>query len=178
MELLEKENITVPHYVQPKFLSFIITVHDKEEKKDENANEHPAKRLDASTSETPQSKSDSKNDVAQMPSQNEEKQNGNLPNIMDVKSISKPQLPELKEVQSFGSVDLIPVSSTSVSELKVHEKPVKNFVEITPLPNKKTDKTHSNSESPCELVQLKEKQTKIQGMFLLSSSISSVQINK
>lgn len=167
MELLEKENITVPHYVQPKFLSFIITVHDKEEKKDENANEHPAKRLDASTSETPQSKTDSKNDVAQIPSQNEEKQNGNLPNIMDVKSISKPQLPELKEVQSFGSVDLIPVSSTSVSDLKVHEKPVKNFVEITPLPNKQTDKTHSKSESPCELVQLKEKPTNIQGMLFV-----------
>lgn len=123
--------------------------------------------MEASASETPQSKTDSKNDVAQKASQNEEKQNGNLPNIMDVKSISKPQLPELKEVQSFGSVDLIPVSSTSVSDIKVHEKPVKNFVEITPLPNKQTDKTHSKSESSCELVQLKEKQTNIQGMFFV-----------
>lgn len=65
-------------------------------------------------------------------------------------------LPELKEVQSFGSVDLIPVTNQSKPELKVHEKPVNNFVEITPLVNKPNENALSQSDKLCELDQLNE----------------------
>lgn len=55
-------------------------------------------------------------------------------------------LSELKEVQSFGSVDLIPVSNTAKQDPKVHEKPVKNFVEITPLISAQNDDISKKSD--------------------------------
>lgn len=67
----------------------------------------------------------------------------------------KPQsntLSELKEVQSFGSVDLIPVSNATKQDPKVHEKPVRNFVEITPLISAQNeDISKKSDDAPAQL---------------------------
>lgn len=167
--MLQKANIDVPHFTKPKLLSFIITVHDSKEN-DENENKSSEQKManakTKGTSET--SQSNAKNEVIQTQAQQDEQQsngstNANLPNNVDGKAAAKPKLPELKEVQSFGSVDLIPVSNSSVPELKVHEKPVKNYVEITPLPSSQNDKVISKPEITCDLVPLKEQPNNIQG---------------
>lgn len=162
VEQLEKANIKVPHFVGPKLLSFIITVHESQAN-DENENANIENKTDNSTRtvcETSQSKPENKTELIQKKSQNDTESNGHT----DVDSLKKSDgtsnppniLPEIKEVQSFGSVDLIPVSSSSVPELKVHEKPVKNFVEITPLPSNQTENVHSKPEKTGDLIQSKE----------------------
>lgn len=171
VELLEKANIKVPHFVGPKLLSFIITVHESQAN-DENENANIENKTDISTRtvcEKSQSKPENENELIQKKSQNDTESNGHtdvdLLKKSNGTSINQPNiLPEIKEVQSFGSVDLIPVSSSSVIELKVHEKPVKNFVEITPLPSNQSENVHSKPEKTGDLVQSKE-QANHQGMF-------------
>lgn len=167
LELLEKANIKVPHFVKPKLLSFIITVHDSKEENDENANANVTNKVDASSKSTPKSELDGKNEVNQTKPPNEQEANGDKNTDLNGKTTPKSQLnalPELKEVQSFGSVDLIPVSSSSIPELKVHEKPVKNYVEITPLLSNQNEKVLTKPETTYDSVQLKE-QSNIQGKF-------------
>lgn len=184
VELLKKSNIKVPHFVGPKFLSYIVSVHDAEpsescdEKEKSQKNENKLATSDEfnqkQSYQSPQTKSNVKsNEVIQSPIQINKESYGNKivnqPENYDPKSLPKSQLnilPEIKEVQSFGSVDLIPVTTDSTrSELKVHEKPVKNFVEITPLLNNHNDKVPTQPEKTCDLPPLKES-SNIQGLIL------------
>lgn len=164
VELLEKANVKVPHFVGPKLLSFIVTVHDaKANDENEKIENESITSNSITTHQTPQPKSDGKNvDGTQKLSQPIPdavcKKSDNSLEKAEEKSPSKSQLtilPELKDVQSFGSVDVIPVTSSSKPELKVHEKPVKNFVEITPLLSGQNEKTSTSPDKSCDLVQSK-----------------------
>lgn len=174
MELLEKANIKVPHFVSPKLLSFIVNVHD-EKPNDENEKNTSNS---APTHQTPQKdceKSGTNGVIQKIPptklgpcgkekSDSLSKPDEKLQYPTKSQNQAQPQpksqldtLPELNEVQSFGSVDLIPVTSSSKPDPKVHEKPVKNFVEITPLPsNQPNESALSKPETSCELAQPKE----------------------
>lgn len=167
VELLEKSNIKVPHFVGPKLLSFIVTVHDA---KPHDENEKiQNKSIIATTQETlPNDNENETNKVIEkLPLGGKQLENGSTEcNLLEqsVKTQTKCQLateskslsntlPELKDVQSFGSVDLIPVKTTSKPDFKVHEKPVNNFVEITPLPGNHTDQSITKLETSSELIQ-------------------------
>lgn len=149
----------MPHFIRPKLLSNIcITVHDKnatependENKKFENetVNKSTPKICKTLQNKTKCNTHKTAEMIVELSTNNRksydkplaispEKQNGKLLSQPQHETTQqKPQLntlPELKEVQSFGSVDLIPVSNATKQDPKVHEKPVKNFVEITPL---------------------------------------------
>lgn len=184
MELLEKANVKVPHFVGPKLLSFIVNVHDATESKDNENEKCDSKTVNASTKKifkTSQSKSEGKScetkeRIEKLPLNNQtsyDKLTANSPEKQKGKTQPKAQLqqqqqqlkqkthlqqqkpqcnsqlsniPEVKEVQSFGSVDLIPVSNESISEPKIHEIPVKNFVEITPLISDQNDRISTTQE--------------------------------
>lgn len=167
-ELLEKANIKVPHFVGPKLLSFIISAHDQDAAKTPDNDENEKCKSETFENATPtkpkmssnKTESNKTEEVTENLSTNEQtscnKPQAKLSAIQQGEQ-QKPQeakqpksqsnhqlntLPELKEVQSFGSVDLIPVpSNTSRPDYKLHENPVKNFVEITPLVNNQKDKT-------------------------------------
>lgn len=189
MELLKKSNIKVPHFVGPKFLSYIVSVHDADSSESSDEKEKSQKDDNKSVNsnqkqpyQNPQTKSNIKcNEVIQSPIQISRESNGNKISIQpeSSKPIPKSQLnvlPEIKEVQSFGSVDLIPVTTDSTrSELKIHEKPVKNFVEITPLLNNQNDKVSIQTEKICDLPPLKES-SNIQGLILFLSLKSFVML--
>lgn len=174
VELLEKANVKVPHFVGPKLLSFIVTVHDDDGDDDpaepyaNESSKRPSKTTDKKTASDLCEKSQNPNEcksknqttkvLENLPATDRpsyEKSNTNT--LQSQNEMSQQQLQqrnqkqqgtalrsshsdlqagtlaELKEVQSFGSLDLIPVSNTTKSDPKTHEKPVKNFVEITPL---------------------------------------------
>lgn len=165
IELLEKANIKVPHFVGPKLLSFIVTVHDDDDATESDNDEIqkcPGKVVDKSTSKLLQKKSQNqiecktkskaseviekaqihspqKLDRTPQPKQKPHQQQPHQKQQDNTSQNAQPDhqlnnLAELKEVQSFGSLDLIPVSNALTSDAKrTHEKPVKNFVEITPL---------------------------------------------
>lgn len=189
VELLQKSNIKVPHFAGPKFLSFIVAVHDAE-KTDENEkcdkNDNKLATSNGANQNQPYQKPQTKSNVkisnvlskpVQINKELNDKKITN-PDGCDSKSLSKSQrtiLPELKEVQSFGSVDLIPVTSDAKrSDLKVHEKPVNNFVEITPLLNNQNEKVPTQLEKTCDpSSHLKESST-IQGEILLNLQYSFV----
>lgn len=167
----------MPHFVGPKFLSFIVAVHDTDRSDGKETNDKVAnkplttKQANEINKNQPQTKSNvkSKAEIHDPVQVNGTKTIINSSeNRSDLKSNTKSQLtllPELKEVKSFGSVDLIPVTSDlSRPELKVHEKPVKNFVEITPLVNTQNENipTHSGAAVDDSSKQ-KESTTNIQG---------------
>lgn len=158
----------MPHFIVPKFFSFIITVHDSNSKNETEkceTNESKTKNLNRPNENKSHKKSSSNksknkcNKIVKNAAKNnnetiEKKTVDPIENSEKI-HLQKTQLNiELKEVQSFGSVDLIPVTNTTKSELKVHEKPVKNFVEITPLVNSQNEK--APLEKSCGLVQQKE----------------------
>lgn len=60
-------------------------------------------------------------------------------------------LPELGEIQKFGSVELIPVSKPFSYEDRLHNQPIKNSVEITPLITSPGDNVtlHQKTEEVC-----------------------------
>ncbi|XP_031620562.1 putative uncharacterized protein DDB_G0282133 [Contarinia nasturtii] len=173
VELLEKSNIKVPHFIVPKFFSFIISVYeaksnkknDTKEKREivdiKSTNSH-APNENVLNKRSPEKKSKNKsNKTVQSPAKNnketiEEKTVESIDNY-GAKTLPKSQLNiELNEVQSFGSVDLIPVTNSSKPEMKIHEKPVKNFVEITPLVS--SQNANVSLDKFCDLVEQKEHQ--------------------
>lgn len=184
VELLEKANIKVPHFAEPKLLSFIITVHDSKTK-DNNQNENAENKMEIKTivavEAAPQPKSDNRNVVIQkQPPNGHQTKSTDSSCVADGKTVPKLQLnalPKKQDVQSFGSVDLIPVTSSSIPELKVHEKPVKNFVEITPLMGGQNEKVPTTSETSCDLIQMK-KQPISEGIHPRSFSLLSVFLMK
>lgn len=177
VELLQKANIKVPHFVGPKFVSFIVAVHDTD-RSDEN-NKVVNKPLTINQSNEinknqPQTKWNVNHDPVQVKIDlNGTKSVHNSSKTRsDLESHPKTHLnllPELKEVKSFGSVDLIPVNNDlSRSELKVHEKPVKNSVEITPLVNNQNEKIPTHAEIAVDdSSKQKESTTNIQGLTVL-----------
>ncbi|XP_055325067.1 mucin-3A-like [Sitodiplosis mosellana] len=189
VELLQKSNIKVPHFVEPKFLSFIVSVHgaersDEEEKSDKDASKSATSN--ELNQNQPQTKSNVKpKEVIQNPVQINKELNGtkttNSSESSDSKSLPKTQLnisPVLNEVQSFGSVDLIPVSSdSSRPEFKMHEQPVKNFVEITPLLNNQNEKLSLQSEKSIDLPKRKEPSSIQESKIEKRSSDVSVILN-
>lgn len=158
VELLEKANVSVPHFDVPKSISFIVTVHDDKtnDKTDQIQNKCTVQQ-NAAFEKGSDNKS---NEVTLNQSNGKQETNATKStNGIDAETQPKAQmniLPELKEVQSFGSVDLIPVTNTSPPELKLHGKPVNNFVEITPLISKQNEKVPTQSEKACELSQLNQ----------------------
>lgn len=148
----------MPHSIGPQLLSNISEpVHDENKKcENETATESAPKECQLSQNNT-KCKANKTAEVtvklltnnrsSYEKSQAPDKQNEKLQTQTQQKQVHPQQIqhgtakqtlklnavPELKEVQSFGSVDLIPVSSATKQDPKVHEKPVKNFVEITPL---------------------------------------------
>lgn len=160
VELLEKSNIKVPNCVGPKlFNNLSESVHDENKKcENETVNKSSSNECKVSPNNT-ECKTNTPNEMTVKLSTNNqisykkpqvnlpEKQNEKRQIQTQQKQIQSQQiqheatkqksqlntLPDLKEVQSFGSVDLIPVSNATKQDPKVHEKPVKNFVEITPL---------------------------------------------
>lgn len=201
MELLEKANIKVPHFVGPKLLNSIsITVRDKNatESNDDENKKCSSETVNKSTPEickTSKNKTECKTNeptevIVELSTNNQtpydklqanspEKQNDKLPAQPQQKQVQqqqqqlqheiakqKPQLntlPELKEVQSFGSVDLIPVSNATKQDPKVHEKPVKNFVEITPLISAQNEKISAKSEKSDDVAAQPKLSTCIEG---------------
>lgn len=168
----------MPHFVGPKFLSFIVAVHDTD-RSDEKEKNNKVTNKPLTTNQSneinknqPPTKLNVKSTpVIHDPIQVHKEINDTktIINSSDSKSSPKTQLnllPELKEVKSFGSVDLIPVSSDlSRSELKVHEKPVKNFVEITPLVNNQNEKIPTHAETAVDdSSKQKESTTSVQGL--------------
>lgn len=174
VDLLQKANIKVPNFVGPKCLSFIITVHDvkptakiDEIKKIDNKITNPnASAQNNNLIQKLQEKSKVGTvELIENPLSSNNKEINHKKTISDIehsesKSLSKSQLkilPELKEFQSFGSVDLIPVNNLSKPELKVHGKPVKNSVEITPLVTNQNEKVAGKQpEKSYDSIQLKE----------------------
>lgn len=160
IELLKKANIKIPHFVAPKLLSFIVAVHDDKKNKAYENVKNKSITQESKTCQTPQEKTNGK-------SSNQQSNFIKTPNSNDgpdAGCLSKSQLKvvsELNEVQSFGSVDLIPVTNSPKNDLRTHEKPVKNFVEITPLPNESFEIIPKQPEKSFNL-QLKE-QPKTQG---------------
>lgn len=170
----------MPHFVSPKFLSFIVSVHDAEQRDDKQKSEKNDNKSATSNGvnqkkpyQKPQSRANSKTEVIQNSVQISKEPNGikatnpsKSPESSEPKYIPKGKLTilnsELKEVQSFGSVDLIPVTNASRPELKVHEKPVKNLIEITPLLNNQNEKTPIQAEKFNDLSPPKDS-SKIQG---------------
>lgn len=166
VELLEKANVRVPHFDAPKLISFIVTVHDdethdKNDKNDKNnkiENKCIVQQTAACQAVSAKRSDDKPNEVVLKQSNRKpESISTKLTNGTHAEAQPKVQikiLPELKEVtevQSFGSLDLIPVTNSSRPELKVHEKPVNNFVEITPLLSKHDEKVPTHSDKTCEL---------------------------
>lgn len=165
VELLKKANVKVPHFVSPKLLSFIITVNDDKTSSTYENVENKSNIQDIQTYQTPQNKNNGESNDETPNVHNKYLKSTNSCDSPDTRFRSKSQLnilPELTEVQSFGSVDLIPVTNSPKPELKIHEKPVKNFVEITPLLNDQFEMTSTQPEKPSTL-QLKE-HPKLQGL--------------
>lgn len=144
VELLEKANIKVPHFVGPKLLSFIVTVHDS---KINDGNEN-LNNKDATVSATSIERNNDnvKNEKCNKNEQQNQIQfsSGEVLNgEKDTNVLNESNLPsnalnilteELGEIKKFGSVDVIPVTNSSKFELKQpHKQPVKNSVEITRL---------------------------------------------
>lgn len=132
VELLQKSNILVPHFVEPKFLSFIIAVHDErtDEKKDNAASSAADDKICDSVPEALQF-------AASKPSVNISKSENGPPVAIanDELPTNQPgkKLPELSEIKKFGSVEVIPVTNATKFEVKMHQQLIKNTVEITPL---------------------------------------------
>lgn len=183
VELLEKAKIKVPQFVGPKFLSFIVTVHDAKSN-DENEQNHNNSVVTTNQQTSQKNGEHETKDEIKKTTQiiehldnvSNECNSQNKPNALgqsqqQCQSQPKPlsnSLPDLKEVQSFGSVDLIPVTSASKLDLKVHEKPVNNFVEITPLPEAQIEKSPTKSDTSSNLLQSKLS-SNVQGMQLSES---------
>lgn len=175
VELLEEANIKVPHFVGPKLPNKISETVQDENKKSENetVNESTPKECKESQNNT-KCKTNKTTEVTvklvisnRLPHEklqvnSPEKQNKNQQTQSQQQEQIQPQhtqhdttkqkpqlntLPELKEVQSFGSVDLIPVSNATKHDPKVHEKPVKNFVEITPLISSRNENISKKTEN-------------------------------
>lgn len=108
----------MPQFAGPKLLSFIVSVHNTNFDIDKNDSLFNKKTVKLVKSSQPiLHKDDSKSiELARAP-------NIGGTNAKTVFPI---------DIQSFGSVDLIPVSNSSCQENKV-PKAVNNFVEITPL---------------------------------------------
>lgn len=135
--LLEKANIKVPYFAAPKVLSFIITVHgpkvttnnaNADKTPDANASiEQNSNKCDnRTTDKNDTNKSKKSPDTS---ASNGPKQSG----MSTEKAQSSHILPDEGETKKFGSVEVIAVTNSSQFELKPHEQPVKNSVEITPL---------------------------------------------
>lgn len=161
VQLLEKCNVKAPPFIGPKLLSYIVTIHDDIRQCDEEVNKI-SKSINKSISKPKNKNCNNNNNVSVSP-------NKNLKLVKDVakrkssllngqkKSDSDNKLPNISlaipEIQKIGSVEIIPVSKSSNSEIKPHDQPIKNSVQITPLlaiadndaTQKETcDNTHSN----------------------------------
>lgn len=138
--LLEKAKIKPPYFVEPKNLSFIVTVHEADATSNdgkadtsmnanvksvecdsqvigksgvENGGSSPANTNNANTADTFSSESTASAGKGQLKS-------------MHI-------LPDEGETKKFGSVEVIAVTNTKQLDSKPHQQPVKNSVEITPL---------------------------------------------
>lgn len=184
LDLLEKSNIKVPQFVAPKLFSFIVAVNDAKQNDGKIANDETkvdstAKRdtYQISPNKSENQSKPSEEVIDKLPVKNQtcdktiehpvnDKSNGqNASQIQQLNTLS-----ELKEVQSFGSVDLIPVTNSSKSELKVHEKPVKNFVEITPVLSNQNETIPSKPDKSIEIAQ-PTVATCVQGMICSDSLV-------
>lgn len=178
--MLEKAKIKVPHFVGPKLLSFIVTVHDAKPNDENEKNQSNSVVTTIQLTSQKNGERKTKEEIQKTPQVIENLDSGSnecnthKKPIAKVESQQQPQcqsqpmplsnsLPELKEVQSFGSVDLIPVTISSKLDLKVHEKPVNNFVEITPLLGEKIEKSPTKPNISGDSVQPKVS-TNVQGI--------------
>lgn len=122
----------MPHFVEPKFLSFILAVHDgkTDEKKDDENSSGADDNICDSMPQIPQFGASKQSDKKS----NSEKgkpiatANDESPTNQPVK-----KLPELSEIKKFGSVEVIPVTNATKFEIKMHQQLIKNTIEITAL---------------------------------------------
>lgn len=139
--LLEKANIKAPYFVEPKNLSFIVTVHEADATSNE-ANAEPSINANIlNKSVECDSQLIGKNGVDNIESppstNNADASDKFSPESQASTGKNQPRsihtLPDEGESKKFGSVEVIAVTNTTQLDSKPHQQPVKNSVEITPL---------------------------------------------